>query len=73
MITGNKGEWSEIYALFKLLGDKKLHPGNSEIKKLENLENEYKTLLREHDAEISKLKAQSDSLNSFSIAPSFKF
>jgi type II restriction enzyme len=37
MITGNKGEWSEIYALFKLLGDKKLHPGNSEIKKLENL------------------------------------
>ena len=36
MITGNKGEWSEIYALFKLLGDKELHPGNSEIKKLEN-------------------------------------
>lgn len=37
MITGNKGEWSEIYALFKLLGDKELHPGNSVIKKLENL------------------------------------
>jgi hypothetical protein len=37
MITGNKGEWSEIYALFKLLGDKELLPGNSEIKKLENL------------------------------------
>jgi hypothetical protein len=37
MITGNKGEWSEIYALFKLLGDKELHPGNSEIEKLENL------------------------------------
>jgi hypothetical protein len=37
MITGNKGEWSEIYALFKLLGDKELHPGNSEIKKIENL------------------------------------
>ncbi len=37
MIKGNKGEWSEIYALFKLLGDKELHPGNSEIKKLENL------------------------------------
>ena len=34
MITGNKGEWSEIYALFKLLGDKELHPGNSEIKNL---------------------------------------
>jgi hypothetical protein len=37
MITGNKGEWSEIYALFKLLGDKELHPGNSDIKKLEHL------------------------------------
>lgn len=37
MITGNKGEWSEIYALFKLLGDKELHPGNNEIKKIQNL------------------------------------
>ena len=37
MIKGNKGEWSEIYALFKLLGDKELHPGNSEIKKIQNL------------------------------------
>jgi type II restriction enzyme len=37
MITGNKGEWSEIYALFKLLGDKELHPGNSEIEKIQNL------------------------------------
>jgi len=37
MITGNKGEWSEIYALFKLLGDKELRPGNSEIKKIQNL------------------------------------
>lgn len=37
MLTGNKGEWSEIYALFKLLGDKELHPGNSDIKKLKNL------------------------------------
>lgn len=37
MITGNKGEWSEIYALFKLLGDKELHPGNSEIKEIQNL------------------------------------
>ena len=37
MIKGNKGEWSEIYALFKLLGDKELHPGNTEIKKIQNL------------------------------------
>lgn len=37
MITGNKGEWSEIYALFKLLGDKMLYPGDSEIRKVENI------------------------------------
>lgn len=37
MITGNKGEWSEIYALFKLLGDKQLSLGGKDIKKLEGL------------------------------------
>lgn len=37
MITGNKGEWSEIYALFKLLGDKNLFAGNVDLKKVENL------------------------------------
>ncbi|MEX1190631.1 MAG: HpaII family restriction endonuclease [Brumimicrobium sp.] len=37
LIKGNKGEWSEIYALFKLLGDKQLFLGNKEIEKLEGL------------------------------------
>jgi len=37
MIKGNKGEWSEIYALFKLLGDKELFLGNKDIEKLEGL------------------------------------
>lgn len=37
MISGNKGEWSEIYALFKLLGDKQLHLGNKDIERLEEL------------------------------------
>lgn len=37
MITGNKGEWSEIYALFKLLGDKELHLGDKEIKKIKGI------------------------------------
>jgi HpaII restriction endonuclease len=27
-VTGNKGEWSELYALIKLLGDGQLQPGN---------------------------------------------
>ncbi|MFY0629491.1 MAG: HpaII family restriction endonuclease [Flavobacteriaceae bacterium] len=37
MITGNKGEWSEIYTLFKLLGDKQLYLGNKDIEKLEGI------------------------------------
>jgi hypothetical protein len=37
MITGNKGEWSEIYALFKILGDKKLVAGNADLEKIEEL------------------------------------
>ncbi|WP_269224153.1 MULTISPECIES: HpaII family restriction endonuclease [Flavobacterium] len=37
MITGNKGEWSEIYTLFKLLGDKILHPGDENIIKIKNV------------------------------------
>lgn len=37
MITGNKGEWSEIYALFKLLGDKKMFAGDADLNKVEGL------------------------------------
>ena len=35
MLTGNKGEWSEIYALFKLLGDTQLFAGDAHLKKVE--------------------------------------
>lgn len=34
-ITGNKGEWSEIYTLFKLLGDGKVHAGDANMNKLD--------------------------------------
>lgn len=37
MITGNKGEWSEIYALFKLLSDKILYAGDANLNKIESL------------------------------------
>lgn len=33
-IAGNKGEWSEIYTLFKLLGEGKVHAGDAEMNKL---------------------------------------
>jgi hypothetical protein len=37
MITGNKGDWSEIYALFKLLGDKQIFAGDENLNKVEEL------------------------------------
>lgn len=37
MITGNKGEWSEIYTLLKVIADKNLFAGNSDLNKIENL------------------------------------
>ncbi len=37
MIFGIKGEWSEIYALFKLLGDGRLFAGDADLNKVEEL------------------------------------
>lgn len=36
MLTGNKGEWSEIYALLKVISDKQLNHGDGNLNKLEN-------------------------------------
>lgn len=36
-ITGNKGEWSEIYTFFKLLGDKKVYSGDENLNQIEDL------------------------------------
>ncbi|KUO64475.1 MAG: restriction endonuclease [Lutibacter sp. BRH_c52] len=37
MLTGNKGEWSEIYTLLKIISDKNLFAGDSDLKKIESL------------------------------------
>lgn len=37
MLKGNKGEWSEIYTLLKIIADKKLFAGDSDLNRLENL------------------------------------
>lgn len=33
--SGNKGEWSEIYTLFRLLGEGKVHAGDANMNKME--------------------------------------
>lgn len=37
MLAGNKGEWSEVYALFKVLGDTKVFAGDANLNKVEEL------------------------------------
>lgn len=37
MITGNRGEWSEIYAFLRLLGEGKLYAGDLNLAKIESI------------------------------------
>lgn len=37
MITGNKGEWSEIYTLIKLLADGRLYAADENLEKMCNV------------------------------------
>ena len=36
-LTGNKGEWSEIYTLFKLLGDGVVYAGDQNLHNIQDL------------------------------------
>lgn len=37
MITGNKGEWSELYVLLRLLADGKLYAADAALRKMQNV------------------------------------
>jgi len=47
MVTGNKGEWSEIYTLLKIIADKNLFAGDSNLRKIEDLIYPIIKILRE--------------------------
>ena len=36
-ITGNKGEWSEMYVLFRLLSQGKIHAADENVEKIEDI------------------------------------
>ena len=36
-LTGNKGEWSEVYTLLKLLGEGKVYAGDHNLNKIQDL------------------------------------
>ena len=46
-ITGNKGEWSEIYVLFKLLGEGKIYAGDENLNKISTLFYPILNIIRE--------------------------
>ena len=47
MLAGNKGEWSEVYALLKIISDKQLYRGDGNLKKIKNAVMPIIKILRE--------------------------
>lgn len=37
MVKGNKGEWSEVFALLQMIADRQIFAGDSNLNKIENL------------------------------------
>ncbi len=50
MLKGNKGEWSEIYTLFKLLADGKLYGADGELNKKDNIFYDIIEIIRNEQA-----------------------
>jgi hypothetical protein len=60
-ITGNKGEWSEIYVLLKLLGDGEVHAGDENLNEIKNLVYPIIMILRdEAEGKLKYLPENSD-------------
>ena len=55
MLKGNKGEWSEIYVLLKLLADGKLYSADSELNKIADVFKPVIKILRE-ESQSSKIE-----------------
>lgn len=49
-ITGNKGEWSELYVLLELLADGKLYAADDKLKKLEDIYFPILKILRDEES-----------------------
>lgn len=60
MLTGNKGEWSELYTLFKLISDKNLFAGDSDLNKIEEIIYPILKILREESHETYEYSFDSD-------------
>lgn len=59
-LSGNKGEWSEVYTLFKLLGDGVVYAGNAEMESLNNLYYPIVKIIREEEKTYVYAPVQSE-------------
>lgn len=60
-IKGNKGEWSEIYVLLKLLGEGEVHAGDENLNEIKNLVYPIIMILREEaEGKLKYLPENSD-------------
>lgn len=46
-LTGNKGEWSEVYALLRLLADGRLYPGDASLNRINDIVYPIVKIIRE--------------------------
>lgn len=60
-ITGNRGEWSEIYVFFRLLADGKLYAANEKMEKLEDMYFPILNIMREErDGKYAEYKPNNE-------------
>ena len=55
-LTGNKGEWSEVYTLLKLLGEGKVYAGDHNLNKIQDLFYPIIMILRQEKEASQTLK-----------------
>lgn len=60
MLTGNKGEWSEVYTLLKVIADKRLFAGNSDLERIEDLFFPIIKVLRDESDQVYEYSYDSD-------------
>ncbi|MFS6936980.1 HpaII family restriction endonuclease [Neisseria animaloris] len=63
VFSGNKGEWSEPYVLFKLLADGQLYLGDGKLNKIDGLIMPILAVLREEQHYIGKYSYSDDRVN----------
>ena len=51
-LTGNKGEWSEIYVLLRLLADGRIYAADENLQRLENVYFPILKIIREEKKKV---------------------